>query len=107
MFHMDNRDYLGDARGRVVGHRAILVQRAREHADDIRRYDDESRDLVDTLVQMANLLVEDAEIQERFRSNPLLSSVDPSDTVTFDTSKLEPATDVDGRPIHTREGGSV
>lgn len=42
------------------GYRAILIQKARAHAEDIRRYDDDSRDLVDTLVEMANLLLEDA-----------------------------------------------
>lgn len=42
------------------GYRASLVQRAREHADDLRRYDDESSEIVDTLVEMANLLIDDA-----------------------------------------------
>lgn len=43
----------------LYGHRAILIQQARAHVDEWRRYDD-TADLVDTLVQMANLLSEDA-----------------------------------------------
>ena len=43
----------------ISGYRAILVQKARAHADEMRRYDD-TEDLVSTLVEMANLLIEDA-----------------------------------------------
>ncbi len=38
-----------------TGYRAILIQKAREHADDYRRYDD-TEGLVGTLVAMANML---------------------------------------------------
>lgn len=37
------------------GYRAILIQEAREHANEYRRYDDTER-LVGTLVEMANML---------------------------------------------------
>ena len=48
--------------GEPSGHRAILIQQARAHADDYRRYDD-TEDLVGTLVGMANMLAADAPVQ--------------------------------------------
>lgn len=50
--------------GEPTGHRAILIQEARSHADDYRRYDD-TEGLVGTLVEMANMLAaHDAEEPE-------------------------------------------
>lgn len=43
------------------GTRAILIQKARYWAEEIARYDDESKDLVDTLVRIANFLEDEEE----------------------------------------------
>lgn len=63
------------------GYKALLIQSARSHAEDIRRYDDDSRDLVDTLVEMANVLAEEPELSTFF------AWADKSNAVTW-TGKL-------------------
>lgn len=48
----------------MTGYRTLLVQRARAHAEDMARYDD-TKDLVDTLVEMAIELERDTDETEQ------------------------------------------